>query len=57
MTAPKGFFGKIWENIVKGVEFLGEAVIFLAGAIPVLIIIAGIIILIVKLATRKKKVK
>lgn len=57
VTEPKGFFGKIWENLVNGVEFLGEAIIVIAGAIPVLIIIAVVIILIVKLATRKKKEK
>lgn len=57
LVEPKGFFGSIWENLVDGVSFLGDAIIFLAGAIPALLLLAAGVILIVKLANRKKKKK
>jgi len=57
---PKGFFGKIWENLKDGVSFLGDVVIFLAGALPVLLLMGAIvilIILIIKKVTKKAKPK
>jgi len=56
----KGFFGKIWENLKDGVSFLGNVVIFLAGALPVLLLMGAIvivIILIIKKVTKKAKPK
>jgi len=55
ITKPKGFFGKLWISLVRGIKFLGNAVIFFAGMIPVLIIIAVAVFVIVKLSKRKKK--
>lgn len=57
ITKPKGFFGKLWLSLVRGVKFLGNAIIFFAGVIPVLIIIAAVVFIIIKLAKRKKKIK
>lgn len=55
ITEPKGFFGSIWENLLDGVSLLGDAIIFLAGAIPALLLITLGVILVVKLANKKKK--
>jgi len=57
ITKPKGFFGKLWLSLVRGVKFLGNAIIFFAGVIPLLIIIAAVVFIIIKLAKRKKKIK
>jgi len=54
ITKPKGFFGKIWDNIVIGVEAIGTAIIFFSGAIPALILIALIVFIVVVLARKKK---
>lgn len=60
LPAPKGFFAKIWDNLKDGVSFLGDVVIFLAGALPVLLVLAGfviIVILIIKKVTKKSNPK
>jgi hypothetical protein len=60
LPEPKGFFEKIWDNLKDGVSFLGNVIIFLAGALPVLLVIAAvavIIIIIIKRVTRKSKPK
>ncbi len=58
LPKPKGFFEKIWENLKDGVSFLGDVVIFLAGALPVLLLMAAIaivIIVIIKKVSKKSK--
>jgi len=60
LPKPKGFFGKIWENLKDGVSFLGDVVIFLAGALPFLLVIAAvviIIIIVIKKISKKSKSK
>ena len=56
LPVPKGFFGKIWDNLKDGVSFLGEVVIFLAGALPFILLIgvlALVVILIIKRVNKK----
>ena len=57
ITEPKGFFGKIWDNMIKGVKAIGSAIVFFAGAIPAFLIIAIFVFVIVKIARRKKTQK
>jgi len=60
LPEPKGFFGKIWENLKDGVSFLGDVIIFLAGALPILLVIAAVvivIIIIIKKVTKRSKPK
>ena len=60
LPEPKGFFEKVWDNIKDGVSFLGDVIIFLAGALPFLLVMAVVIIviiIIIKKATKKKKPK
>ena len=55
---PKGFFEKIWDNMKDGVSFLGDVIIFFAGALPILLLLAAfaiIIIVIIKKVSKKPK--
>jgi len=55
LPVPKGFFEKIWDNLKDGVTFLGEVVIFLAGAIPVLLLLAAIALVVIVIVKRLNK--
>ncbi|MCK5764138.1 MAG: DUF4349 domain-containing protein [Clostridiales bacterium] len=55
LPKPKGFFEKIWENLKDGVSFLGDVVIFLAGALPVLLLMAAIVIVIIVIIKKVSK--
>ena len=55
LPEPKGFFAKIWEKLKDGVSFLGDAVIFFAGALPVLLVMAAVVVIIILIVKRVSK--
>lgn len=60
LPVPKGFFEKMWDNLKDGVSFLGDVVLFFAGALPVLLLMAAIVIVIIvviKKVSKKSKPK
>lgn len=52
LPEPRGFFGKIWDNMKDGVSFLGDVIIFLAGALPILLVLAAVAIIIIIVVKR-----
>lgn len=55
LPKPKGFFGEIWDNLKDGVSFLGDAVIFLAGALPILLMLGLMALIVVVIIKRLNK--
>lgn len=47
VSAPKGFFDKIWDNMKDSVEFLGRVVIVLFGILPVIFVITVVVVVLV----------
>ena len=61
VSRPRNFFEKIWDNLKDSVGFLGDALIFIIGILPVLLVIAAVVVVLViivkKTAGRNTKKK